>query len=113
MNPKLKQKWVDALRSGRFRQTHGQLKARNGACCCLGVLCQISGVQWVWRSDHGEPAYFAGDENRNYLPRQLAQEIGLNRTCQTDLALMNDGDDIQDIRPHSFAEIADYIEENL
>lgn len=32
---------VDALRSGEFRQTKGQL-ARNGSYCCLGVACVVA-----------------------------------------------------------------------
>lgn len=34
--------WVKALRSGKYKQTKGRLKARNGAMCCLGVACHIS-----------------------------------------------------------------------
>ena len=36
-------KWVEALRSGDFKQTTGQLYV-DGSYCCLGVACAISGV---------------------------------------------------------------------
>lgn len=34
------QEWVDALRSGNFKQTQGTL-SKEGAYCCLGVACEI------------------------------------------------------------------------
>lgn len=43
MNPEVKQKWVRALRSGEYNQTQGALQDRKGFCC-LGVLCDISGL---------------------------------------------------------------------
>lgn len=35
------QKWVDALRSGKYKQTQNQLKTTDGYCC-LGVYCEIN-----------------------------------------------------------------------
>ena len=40
MNKKVKKKWLKALRSGKYKQTTGQLK-RDNKFCCLGVLCDI------------------------------------------------------------------------
>lgn len=40
MNPEIKQKWVEALRSGKYNQTEVSLKDCQGHCC-LGVLCEI------------------------------------------------------------------------
>lgn len=52
MNPEIKQEWIEALRSGDYKQTQEALKDQNGYCC-LGVLCDIAVnqgiVQW------GEP----------------------------------------------------------
>lgn len=33
-------KWIKALRSGRYKQTKGTLQDRNGYCC-LGVACKV------------------------------------------------------------------------
>ena len=41
MNPKIKAKWVAALRSGEYAQTKQHLQDKNGYCC-LGVLCVMS-----------------------------------------------------------------------
>ena len=49
MNPQIKQKWVDALRSGEYQQGQYCLRTDNGFCC-LGVLCDLYGkennVEW-------------------------------------------------------------------
>jgi hypothetical protein len=42
MDAELKAKWVAALRSGSYKQTHGQL-VKHDAYCCLGVWCVING----------------------------------------------------------------------
>jgi hypothetical protein len=41
MNPKVKAKWLAALRSGEYEQTVGKLNDNHGGFCCLGVLCDI------------------------------------------------------------------------
>lgn len=45
MKPDIKKAWVDALRSGKYRQTSGFLKQNEATgeakYCCLGVLCDI------------------------------------------------------------------------
>lgn len=40
MNSQIKQKWIDALKSGEYQQTSGHLRTEQGYCC-LGVLCNI------------------------------------------------------------------------
>jgi len=40
MNPRIKQRWLDALRSGEYKQTMENLQDMNGFCC-LGVLCDL------------------------------------------------------------------------
>ena len=40
MDSYLKQKWVRALRSGKYEQATGALR-REGGFCCLGVLCDV------------------------------------------------------------------------
>lgn len=48
MNKKIKNKWVKALRSGKYKQGTEALKITHdgdgeAAFCCLGVLCDIVG----------------------------------------------------------------------
>jgi len=40
MPKELKQRWVDALRSGKYKQAQGALK-KDGGYCCLGVLQMV------------------------------------------------------------------------
>ena len=40
MRKDLKKKWIEALRSGRFKQGKNALKT-NDKHCCLGVLCEV------------------------------------------------------------------------
>jgi hypothetical protein len=37
----LRKQWVEALRSGEYRQGYGTLRNVNNEYCCLGVLCDI------------------------------------------------------------------------
>lgn len=44
MNPEIKQKWLDDLKSGQYKKGTQRLKKDNGEKalhCCLGVLCEI------------------------------------------------------------------------
>lgn len=50
MTPVTKQDWIDALRSGEFKQCTGTLAKRENSTisyCCLGVLATIAGVDAV------------------------------------------------------------------
>lgn len=42
MNKQLRDKWIKALRSGKYKQTTGVLKSGDHYCC-LGVLCKVAG----------------------------------------------------------------------
>ena len=40
MHKNVKEKWIAALRSGKYKQGRNNLN-NNGAYCCLGVLCEV------------------------------------------------------------------------
>jgi len=43
MNPKIKRRWLQALRSGKYTQGKNVLhKIKSDEYCCLGVLCEIA-----------------------------------------------------------------------
>jgi hypothetical protein len=48
MKPEIKQRWVEALRSGDYKQGRGYL-LQSGEYCCLGVLCDLAGKDGVGR----------------------------------------------------------------
>lgn len=55
MNENIKNKWIEALRSGEYEQGTGQLKSLDNKYCCLGVLCEIYhkevGGAWFEKED--------------------------------------------------------------
>ncbi len=105
MNKAIKKKWIDALRSGQYRQTRDKLKSRNGGFCCLGVLCDIQDATWRWKEGD---LYFVGQEA--FLPpEKYRHDLSHETICN--LAYRNDGE--EGYHKHSFSEIANYIEDNL
>jgi hypothetical protein len=54
MDPELKKEWVEALRSGRYKQGKNTLRTKDDEYCCLGVLCDIAAQKGLG-SWHDEP----------------------------------------------------------
>ena len=50
MNSQIKEKWIDALLSGEYEQTQGNLYEPGVGYCCLGVLTDLylkeKGLEW-------------------------------------------------------------------
>lgn len=106
MDANLKARWVEALRSGKYKQAQNRLRTADGFCC-LGVLCEISG-EGVWHDDP-DGFYFEmpKDETRKMLPPGgLRRKYEIADDFFGSVAEMNDG-------AATFPEIADYIEKNL
>lgn len=83
-----RKKWVDALRSGKFKQGRGALRSPDGSFCCLGVADEVCKLK--------DPS--------SYLLRSTGAKLGLNQELQHQLYTMNDVDRV------SFCEIAKAIE---
>lgn len=92
LDPIAKEVWCEALRSGEFKQTTGELKNDLGFCC-LGVAAEI--FPWL---EQAEDEYLLDKSSCNLLRMDYETQLGL--------AGMNDGG-------MTFPEIADYIEANL
>lgn len=117
MDKTVKDKWVAALRSGKYQQGKYALRKRytpesHGASfeqfCCLGVLCDLVQPEgWEAISHPDEDGDKVYHENKDNLPSTAIQMlVGLSeRTCE-DLAAMNDED-------ANFESIAAFIEESL
>jgi len=58
MKKEIAEIWIKELESGKYKQTKGVLK-KDDSYCCLGVLCQISGL--------GEFKQVLGDEIISYV----------------------------------------------
>jgi hypothetical protein len=63
MNSEVKAKWLQALKSGEYRQTRDTLRSPNNGYCCLGVLCDVYnkevGGYWQWEHGSSETYSFA------------------------------------------------------
>ena len=100
----LKTKWLEALRSGRYRQGKWALRNSDETYCCLGVLCDIVDSN-KWNKE--EYDYDWDDDGQKYstlLPlsiHELFQVIPIDNLIQK-----NDSGS-------TFEEIALYIEANV
>lgn len=102
-----KDKWIAALRSGEYKQGRTALE-NNGVFCCLGVACKISDVPTLeYDEETGQHLEIEWIPENTSIPNIL---IGASEVAEK-LSVMNDGN--YETPTHSFAEIADYIEENL
>lgn len=88
MNKKIKQKWINALLSGEYKQGNNALHI-NKQFCCLGVLCDLAEKEGIVTSklyDHHnkdvETYSFGCDEQGNdeweQLPPVVAKWAGIN-----------------------------------
>lgn len=106
MKPKDKKAWLEALRSGEYKQGRGKL-CRHSKYCCLGVAYDVL-IDGDWISNGTFWGIPNGPANKlAYLPKALAKSIGLSQKTQHSLSLLNDN------RGSSFEMIADWIEKNL
>ena len=82
MDPEWKQKRVADLRSGKYKQGRGHLMYKKGEerrHCCLGVLCDILGVDWEeFYTDRGVTYYKAGADGDTVLPYKIATQCKLD-----------------------------------
>ena len=107
MNTKLKKKWIDALRSGEYKQARGALARTehrdddptkaSTPMCCLGVLLHVA---------EGN-AYAPGLCEGELLSGKALSKFDLTAVAMENLASMND------TKGFGFKKIAKYIEKNL
>lgn len=73
-----RKKWVEALRSGKYKQTSDSLRNREGdgyAFCCLGVACDLYNPNlWEQENPRGASTYL---ENTCSLPTAVMNWLGL------------------------------------
>ena len=121
MDTEIKTKWLDALRSGKYRQGANYLRTRGADrdnYCCLGVLCELAVAEGVIEPPVIEPTgeyYYAGD-SAAYLPAEVRRWADLPDSMghflsdgnlpHNSLTEMNDSE-------YPFTEIADVIEEKF
>jgi len=130
MKAEVKERWLQDLRSGEFKQGKGVLRTKSDEFCCLGVLCNIidpnawegTVSHWV---DQAENEYggkgadveayiypqplsptedLGGEVLHTFLSSKFLQEVGLKKSLAHALAELND-------EGNSFEALAEMIEE--
>lgn len=114
-----RKKWVEALRSGKYKQGTAYL-CRNGQYCCLGVACEIN-TDIVKKSMYISPNDYAIDSYNGAaatLPSELQDILGISPYGElttewyhiyAEPTLV----ELNDLRNFTFEEIADVIENNM
>ena len=107
MNPEIKKRWIEALRSGDYKQGRGQLKDSKDRFCVLGVLCDLHSkdvrIQWYRNTFEGR---------KLNIPRVTRQWAGIKslyvdiKGVKVHLTELNDGG-------MDFKMLANLIESNL
>lgn len=98
MVPAVKEKWCEALRTGKYRQGNGVLcgsDMHGSFYCCLGVLRDVM-----------DSSDYASSGNGQFLAPHQLRASGLSQEQQSFLAEMNDNGE-------KFSTIADYIETHI
>ena len=109
MDPEFKERWIDALESGEYEQGKGKL-CRDGKFCCLGVAADVAEIPFETEAmgPNALPTrvYVFGPGGR-HLSGIPTNWKGISPAAQKRLWRMNDS------RGKTFAEIAQWIRENL
>ena len=125
MNPEVKQKWIGALRSGKYEQGSEKLRSVSGYCC-LGVLCDLyaqeHNTEWEFRGNEEtnlQPQdYWNFDEESEFLPESVMNWAKLFRNPilrieDDDMFEVNEEVSTLNDEGYSFSTIADLIEAQL
>lgn len=124
MNSKVKEAWVNALRSGKYEQGSEKLRSVSGYCC-LGVLCDIyakeTNTEWEFRGRGGtnlqpQDYWYFGDQSE-FLPESVMDwaELEINNPSLR----FDDGaygiDQVSHLNDagYTFSQIADLIQAQL
>jgi len=120
MNSTIKEKWLSALRSGKYKQGKEALRTKENKFCCLGVLCDVYRKETKlgkWDKNHFSNFAFINTKKNNQkfnslgiLPISVMDWAGLKDVNPTfgneTLAKLNDNG-------FTFQEIADIIDKNF
>lgn len=86
--------WVDALRSGKYKQGHDALHTkteRGDRFCCLGVGCDLYQKHGPGDLKVHEGTLVSYDFTSGYPPFKVMQWLGISDAFMRSLARMNDG----------------------
>lgn len=107
LDPQIKEDWLDALRSGKFKQGRVVLRTNDDRYCCLGVLAEIH-PDFTYLGNEGDLEYGLNKYKYCYgmISSAFLDNEFMHAEVQSALTQMNDFG-------FTFADIADVIEECL
>ena len=76
MKKRIRELWIKALRSGKYKQTRHRLK-KAGKYCCLGVLCDLAAKEGIgkWKGN----SFITADEiQEGDCPIEVMEWAGLS-----------------------------------
>lgn len=127
-----RQKWLDALRSGKYRQGTSYLKKydpikKKSYFCCLGVACELAikdglkievekelGLMDIDKKEYN--TVFRFDNKSDYLPYDVQQWLGVT---ESDPSIKDHNNEfynvsiLNDEKNYKFKQIADLLEDNF
>jgi hypothetical protein len=111
MDQQIKKQWVEALRSGKYKQGTGHLRTGDNYCC-LGVLCDLNEyTNWTPVCEMADEIVYELQPDKNeltYWPSGYIRDwAGISKDNEDHLIHLNDTLEC------NFNQIADYIENNL
>jgi hypothetical protein len=75
---KFKNDWLNALRSGKFKQNRaGDLRTTENTYCCLGVACVVAGASGITDRQYVENINYKKIKSINKVPKILHGDSGL------------------------------------
>lgn len=116
MNERIKQLWIEALRSNNYKQGKQGLRNTNNEYCCLGVLCDILikevpelNLKWKLSKNDKYTSFRYRINNINFvsLPYKVMKLYNITFNKINYLIYLND------CQNYNFIQIANWIEENL
>lgn len=103
--------WVEALRSGKYKQGKGRLKFEGDDnvlyYCCLGVACEVYQRNVGDLKEDKDNYLFSFDLSQAYLPQKVQEWLSLKTESG---AYLSDSLTGLNDKGVSFSEIADVIE---
>jgi hypothetical protein len=85
MKQEIKERWINALRSGDYKQGVGRLRSIDDRYCCLGVLCDVVksdlNLDWEFSNDiAADSCKYKLLGSIDYLPQSVCSYVGLSST---------------------------------
>jgi hypothetical protein len=120
MNQKPKRLLLEALRSGKYKQTMGMMHRQDGAnvdyFCALGVACDVYAKEHAMKWDVSPTGTCTLHGNMTSLPAAVLKWYGWDYALGPSLFIDGEGHSISrhnDLRGVTFEQFADAIEEQL